>query len=120
MVKYGDISLSGDFFKTDEQAVFQKIELLLKSIQGDWFFDREFECDLREYLFQPLSEYIVDDIHLSLLRNFKKFIPEIEILGTTNVEINYEKRCYSFELDFTIPGIDRVYRYENNLEITQM
>jgi hypothetical protein len=119
-MKYGDISVVGDFFKYDEDAILQKIELLLKSLQGDWFFDRDFECDLREFLFQPLSEYLVDDIHLSLLKRFKKHIPEIKILGTTNVSLNYDLRCYSFELDFSIPGIDRVYRYENNLEITQI
>jgi len=116
---YTDLSISGKLFVNDVDAITQKIKLLLQSIQGDWFFCRNFDCDLREYLFGPLEVWHLTAIKLRLKNCFLKFVPEITLLDETDVTIDPDSRLYILKLVFKINGLDGVYSLSESFSIIQ-
>jgi len=119
MNTYGDLSYNTPkFFIKDADAIYEKLELLFSSLKGDWFFDRNYDCDMREYLFQPLQQHIADEITLQIYRCINKHIPEITLLGTSGVILNYEKRQYEIKIDFEIKDLG-VFSFSHNINIIQ-
>jgi len=120
MAIYGDLSVKGgDFFKYDANAIYQKMKLLLESQEGDWFFNREFNCDLKKYLFRKYEPWVIDELKFDLSICFNKFLPEVKLLKETDFLYDPDKRLYVLHIVFEIPGIDNVYTYDYHFEIRQ-
>jgi phage baseplate assembly protein W len=117
---YKDLSYKdNDFFKEDANAIVQKMELLLSSHEGDWFFDRTFNCDLRKYLFQPYEPWVIDNLKFDLKICFAKHIPEITLLNQTDVVYDVDSRSYVLKIVFKINGLNNIYNFNYNFRIVQ-
>jgi hypothetical protein len=117
---YGDLSYKGpDYFKKDANAIVQKIELLLRSHEGDWFFDREFDCDLRKYLFDEYKPWTLDSIKFDLRICFSRNVPEITLLDETEILYDPDLRTYILKLVFEIEGIEGIFTFDYNFKIIQ-
>ena len=117
---YGDLAIKGkDFFKKDANAIIQKMELLLRSHTGDWFFDRDFDCDLRKFLFKHYEPWIIDDIKFTLKICFNKYIPEITLLNETDIFYNSDERVYILKIVFKINDTEDIYTFDYQFNIVQ-
>jgi len=116
---YTDLAISDTLYVNDIDAITQKIKLLLQSIQGDWFFCRDFDCDLREYLFGNLEVWHLTAIKLKLKNCFLKYVPEITLLDETDISIDATARLYKLKLVFSVKGLDDIYSLDESFTIIQ-
>jgi phage baseplate assembly protein W len=117
---YGDLAIKGkDFFKEDADAIAQKMELLLSSHNGDWFFNRDFDCDLRKYLFEPYESWVIDNLKFDLKICFAKHIPEVTILDETDLVFDPDTRSYYLKIVFKINGLNNIYNFNYKFNIIQ-
>lgn len=117
---YGDLAVKGkDFFKKDLDAIVQKMELLLSSHSGDWFFNRDFDCDLQKYLFETYEPWTIDSIKFDLKVCFNKHIPEVEILKETDILYDPDERLYKLKIVFKVNGLEGIYNFNYNFKIIQ-
>jgi phage baseplate assembly protein W len=117
---YGDLSVKGsDYFKKDADAIVQKMELMLSSLNGDWFFDRDFSCDLRKYLFEKYEPWTIDSLKFDLKVCFNKYIPEVTLLKETDIQYDPDTRTYILKIVFKIDGLNNIYSFDYNFKIIQ-
>jgi len=115
-MKYIDLSLKKkEFLTKDEDAIIQKINLLLKSKENDWFFSRDFGCNLEKYLFTDYNPWEIDELKFDLKICFNKFVPEVEIMEETDLFYDESTRKYILKIVFKIIGLNNIYEYNLNL-----
>ena len=116
---YGDLAIKNDFIKSDLDAIIQKMELLLKSVEGDWFFNRDFHCNLTKFLFEKYTPWVIDDIKFELSICFNKYLPEVKILKETDIKYDDLRGEYILKIVFKVEGIEGIYNFNYNLKVIQ-
>ena len=66
-------------------AVKSKIFILLKTDPGERVFNPTFGLGMRRYLFEPITEYTIDDIKQKIQDKIAQYIPEVYI---SSLEVN--------------------------------
>jgi phage baseplate assembly protein W len=78
---------SGPFnstYSTKEQIKYNLINLLLTN-KGERVFNPEFGCDLKNILFEKLTEDIKEIINITIITSINTFLPEI-IINSISIE----------------------------------
>lgn len=71
-------------------AVKSKIFILLKTDPGERVFNPTFGLGMRRYLFEPITEYTIDDIKQKIQDKIAQYIPEVYIsLLEVNADFDY-------------------------------
>jgi len=116
---YGDLAIKKNFFNKDADAIIQKMEMLLSSHKNDWFFNRDFDCDLRFHLFKPYESWSIDKIKFDLEICFNKNLKEVKLLKETDIKYDPDTRTYILNIVFEIKGIEGIHTFDYGFRITQ-
>lgn len=68
-------------------AVRSKIYILLKTDPGERIFNPTFGLGMRRYLFEPITQYTVDDIKQQIHDKIAQYVPEVYI---SQLEVNVD------------------------------
>ena len=120
-----DLHLSDDFAQINDNEVFKPSQLtdlkadydlgairnsiinMFLTSPGEKILNPEFGIDLRDYLFEPVSEGIAVIIQNQVLNNITIFEPRI-IVNQVSVTPNFDNNEYVINIDVAVPfiGVD--------------
>lgn len=101
---YSDISKTKSNLH-DADAILESVWNCLDCTKGERLFNRGFGSNIEQYLFDELSFTTSRLILADLYDALTGWDPRVEILSTTNVELDYENRAYSVTISIRLIGI---------------
>jgi len=112
---YSDLSLSSPTILTNLDSVYQAVESVLQTAQGERLFRPDYGADLERILFELGDEesetLIFHQIHSSLRDE-----PRVFLNGETTVEFDPDTHTYDLELWFDVHGLqDGAWNYNGVL-----
>ena len=89
----------------DIEAVKNSIANALLTSPGQKILNPRFGVDLRQYVFEPVSEFTTHSIRMRITRNLPRWEPRIS-LENVFVEADEEQQEYKITLQINIPSLD--------------
>ncbi len=89
----------------DEGAIMNSLRNIFTTNPGDKLLDPTFGLSLTRWLFEPLDEFIAQEIGEAILEGIEKFEPRVSVKNIT-VNMNTEHNQYDLKLVLTIPSLN--------------
>lgn len=99
-INSGITNLDGDYL-----SINMCLALLLTTAKNELFGDPDFGCRLYEFLFEQVSEPLMDDIKLDIVDNISRFEKRVTVSqNDINIEhmTNTDRNAYSITITYTI------------------
>lgn len=108
---YGKTSKRDLQTSTDEGAIMNSLRNLFTTNPGEKILDPTFGLNLTRWLFQPLDEFVAQEIGEAIVEGIERYEPRVSIKNVV-VNIDQERNQYDLKLVLTIPSlniIDKTY-----------
>ena len=89
----------------DEGAIMNSLRNIFTTNPGEKILDPTFGLSLTRWLFEPLDEFIAQEIGEAILEGIEKFEPRVSVRNIT-VNMNAEQNQYDLKLVLTIPSLN--------------
>lgn len=96
---------------TDEGAIMNSLRNIFTTNPGEKILDPTFGLSLSRWLFEPLDEFIAQEIGEAIVEGIERFEPRVSVKNIT-VNMNSAQNQYDLTLVLTIPSlniIDKTY-----------
>lgn len=97
----------------DEDAIIQSIRHIMATVQGERVRS-DFGGSLIRVLFEPMTEYVVDDIRRFLKQALDKYEPRVELLNI-DVTPDFTQGSYDIRLEMMVREINQVIDFSTKL-----
>lgn len=87
----------------DLQAIKNSIINVFTTSPGEKILNPTFGLDLRDYLFEPVSEFITNQISNAIITGFAQQEPRIVFLERPTVTSNPDDQSYTIEMLLSVP-----------------
>jgi len=103
---------------TDEQAVYQAIDLLFETAQHQRFFHPEIYADLASLLFEPMTADTEFLLFTALINAIERFEPRVVIdVSGSSLVADYPNSKYDVELVLQLKGLEQqIFEYTGILQ----
>ena len=89
----------------DETAIINSIRNIFTTTPGERILEPEFGINLAQWLFQPIDEFVAQEIGETIVSGIQRFEPRV-VVKNVNIDIEEEKNQYSIELTMAIPALN--------------
>lgn len=89
----------------DEAAIQNSLINIFNTVPGQKLLTPEFGLDLRQYLFEPLSEDIAQNIGETIVSGLKAWEPRV-IVQRVNITPDFDQNQYIISLYIAIPALN--------------
>ena len=89
----------------DEGAVMNSLKNIFTTSPGDKILDPTFGLNLTRWLFEPLDEFIAQEIGEAIVEGIERFEPRVNINNIT-VNMDTTRNQYDLKLVLTIPSLN--------------
>jgi len=90
---------------SDEGAIMNSLRNIFTTNPGEKILDPTFGLSLTRWLFEPLDEFVAQEIGEAIVEGIEKFEPRVSIKNIT-VNMNAEHNQYDLKLVLTIPSLN--------------
>ena len=108
---YGKVTRLDLHTSIDEGAIMNSLRNIFTTNPGEKILDPTFGLNLTKWLFEPVDEFIAQEIGEAIMEGIEKFEPRVSIKNIT-VNMDAERNQYDLKLVLTIPSlniIDKTY-----------
>lgn len=89
----------------DEGAILNSLRNIFTTNPGEKILDPTFGLSLSRWLFEPLDEFVAQEIGEAIVEGIEKFEPRVSVNNIT-VNMNAEQNQYDLKLVLTIPSLN--------------
>lgn len=89
----------------DEGAIMNSLRNIFTTSPGEKLLDPTFGLNLTRWLFEPLDEFVAQEIGEAIVEGIEKFEPRVSVKNIT-VNMNTERNQYDLKLVLTIPSLN--------------
>ena len=89
----------------DEGAIMNSLRNIFTTNPGEKLLDPTFGLSLTRWLFEPLDEFIAQEIGEAIVEGIEKFEPRVSVKNIT-VNMDIERNQYNLKLVLTIPSLN--------------
>lgn len=108
---YGKVTRLDLQTSIDEGAIMNSLRNIFTTNPGEKILDPTFGLNLTKWLFEPVDEFIAQEIGEAIVEGIEKFEPRVSVRSIT-VNMDAERNQYDLKLVLTIPSlniIDKTY-----------
>ena len=102
------------------ESIYQSIDNIINTEKGQRLFLPEFGVDLWQYLFEPMTYEVVNQVYYEVYDALERWEPRIKILTESSYVPHYDEHTIDLTIVFSIKGkLDDKYVYQTVLSNTQ-
>jgi phage baseplate assembly protein W len=90
----------------DLNAIKNSLVNLFNTVPGERFLLPDYGCDLRQYVFEPVNEFVARRIGRDIVRNLEKWEPRVKLVNIS-VDGYKERGEYEITLKLDVPFLRR-------------